>query len=513
MAIANAATIDATLPAPALDRMRATLGADAVVIDSAALAGYRDPGSLAGPDAARPAAAVMPSSVDHVRRLLAIAAEYRLALWPLVGAGRFYAPAGEAATTVVVDPKRMARVIEVNEEFAYALVEPGVTYAALHERLRDGKPPLWLDCASMATGSMADDFINRSFGYTPYNDHVIMQCGLEAVMPDGSVVRTGMGAMPRSSSWQLFKYGYGPVTDGSFTQSAFGIVTKVGVWLMPAPPACKPFMITVPREDDLHRLIETLKPLKIAMAIPSTVVVSHVLCDAVLAAPRAKYFSGAGPMPAGEVHKIAGDLKRGVWNLYGALYGLPVGIDAAWKIVDGAFRAIPNARVYSADDRKGDAIFEYRAQLICGIPAISASGPNLWMGGGHAELAQAAPLTGDDAARAFQIVQRVANAHGLDYPSAFIATWRSALVSGTVAFDPKSADERKRARDCAGAIVAEMASAGYGTVNAPAELAAAAAATYSAHGGALWNVHRKLKAELDPHGVVASPLPLGRHQA
>ena len=214
-------------------------------------------------------------------------------------------------------------------------------------------------------------------------------------------------------------------------------------------------------------------------------------------------------MPAAAVQKLAGDLNRGVWNLYGALYGLPVGIDAAWKVISGAFGGIQGARVYSADDRKGDAIFEYRAQLMCGVPATSPSGAGNWMGGGRAELAQAAPLTGDDAMRAVQIVQRVAQAHGFDYPSAFIATWRSALFSGAVAFDPKSNDDRKRANDCANAIITEMAAAGYGTVGAPPELAEAAAATYSAHGGTLWQVHRKLKAELDPHGVIASPLPLG----
>jgi 4-cresol dehydrogenase (hydroxylating) len=335
-----------------------------------------------------------------------------------------------------------------------------------------------------------------------------MQCGMEAVMPDGSVVRTGMGAMPRSSSWQLFKYGYGPHTDGSFTQSSFGIPTKVGVWLMPAPPACKPFMISVPREDDLHRLMETLKPLKIAMVIPNAVVVSHVLCDAALAAPRAKYYSGGGPMPASAVQKLASDSNRGVWNLYGALYGLPVGIEAGWKVIQGAFSKIPNAKLYSAADRKGDPVFEYRAQLMCGVPAVSPAAVRDWMGGGHAELSQAVPLTGDDSARAFAIAQRVAQAHGLDYPLAFVATWRSALASGTVAFDPKSADDRKRTRDCAEAIVAETASTGYGTVSAASELAATVAATYGAHNGALWKVHRKLKAELDPHGVIASPLPL-----
>jgi len=509
---ATAATLTPHL-APAVDRMRAALGAEAVITDPAALSAYLDRGSLTGSDAALPAAAVMPSSVEHIRQLLAIAERYRLALWPIVGSGRFAAPHDRAAGIVVVDQKRMNRILEINEDFAYALIEPAVTYSQLHHRLHGGKPQLWLDCASLATGSPADDFVKRSFGCTPYGDHVMMQCGMEVVLPDRSVVRTGMGAMPKSSSWQLFKYGYGPYADGSFTQSGLGIVTKVGVWLMPAPPACKPFMITIPREDDLHQLIETLKPLKVTMAIPNTVVVAHVLCDAALAGPRDKYYSGSGVLPASAVQKIASDLKRGVWNVYGALYGLPVGIEAGWKVIEAAFRKIPGAGFYTAENRKDDAIFDYRAQLMSGVPTSSGFGPALWMGGGHAELSQVAPLTGADAVRSFQTVQRVARAHGFDYPSSFVATWRSALVSGTVAFNPASANDRKRAGECAAAMVTEMANTGYGTVDAPAELAEAVAATYSAHKGALWEVHRKLKVEFDPHGVVASALPFGPPRA
>lgn len=31
----------------------------------------------------------------------------------------------------------------------------------------------------------------------------------------------------------MFKWGYGPYVDGLFTQSNFGVVTKMGLWLMP----------------------------------------------------------------------------------------------------------------------------------------------------------------------------------------------------------------------------------------------------------------------------------------
>ncbi|MGH7905524.1 MAG: FAD-binding oxidoreductase, partial [Candidatus Binataceae bacterium] len=390
----------------------------------------------------------------------------------------------------------------------YALVEPGVTYAQLHEHLKSGKPRLWLDCASSPTTPLVSDTLARSFGYTPYGDHVMMQCGMEVVLPDGSLVRTGMGAMPKSSSWQLFKYGYGPYSDGSFTQSSLGIVTKMGIWLMPAPPVAKPFMITVPHEADLHQVMEILKPLKVTMAIPNTVVVAHILNDAALAAPRSKYFSGAGRVTAGAQEKIAADLNRGVWNIYGALYGLPPGVNATWKFIQASFQPIAGVKFYSDDDRKGDIVWEYRAQLMRGAPANPPSHLAAWNGGGHAELAQAAPITGDDAVKTFQIAQKTFQAHRLDYLGSFSGLWRSILASNTIAFDPASADQRVRARDCANALIHAMASAGYGAVSASPELHSAAAATYSADNGALWRVHGRLKNEFDPSGVIAPGIPV-----
>lgn len=34
-----------------------------------------------------------------------------------------------------------------------------------------------------------------------------MHCGMEVVLPSGEVLRTGMGALPNSNTWQTFQYG------------------------------------------------------------------------------------------------------------------------------------------------------------------------------------------------------------------------------------------------------------------------------------------------------------------
>jgi 4-cresol dehydrogenase (hydroxylating) len=269
-------------------------------------------------------------------------------------------------------------------------------------------------------------------------------------------------------------------------------------------------MITIPREEDLHAAIDILKPLKITMLIPNTVVVSHLLDDAALSAPRSKYYSGDGPISVSAAAKIAADTNRGMWNIYGALYGIPPGIAVGWKVIRDAFSKIPKAGFYTNENRKDDPVFAYRSQLMCGVPAVPPSTPRQWKAGGHAEISQVIPLTGAHAARAFDLAKGIAREHKFDYPCALQATWRSAFLAGSIPFDPNSADDRKRAQACAKAIVEQMAKSGYGTVAAPAEIAQVAASTYSAHNGAFWNMHRKLKAEFDPRDVLASPFPLSK---
>ena len=46
-----------------------------------------------------------------------------------------------------------------------------------------------------------------------------------------------MGALPGAKTWQQYKSGFGPWIDGMFSQSNFGVVTKMGFWLMPEPEA------------------------------------------------------------------------------------------------------------------------------------------------------------------------------------------------------------------------------------------------------------------------------------
>src|SRR5439155_21368277 len=134
--------------------------------------------------------------------------------------------------------------------------------------------------------------LDHGFGYTPYGDHVAAQCGLEVVLANGDVLRTGMGALKDSRTWQAHRRSFGPNADGLFMQSNFGIVTKMGVWLFPEPERFVSCQATLEHERDLAPLIETLRPFVLGGTIPNVPLIGNVLGAGMWGKTRADWFTG-----------------------------------------------------------------------------------------------------------------------------------------------------------------------------------------------------------------------------
>jgi FAD/FMN-containing dehydrogenase len=106
--------------------------------------------------------------------------------------------------TVILDLHKMNKIIEINEEYAYAIVEPGVTFIDLHEEIQRRKLNLWLSVPAIGWGSVIGNTLERGIGYTPEAAHYKQQCGMEVVLPDGDLLRTGMGVVEDSKVWPLY---------------------------------------------------------------------------------------------------------------------------------------------------------------------------------------------------------------------------------------------------------------------------------------------------------------------
>jgi len=176
-----------------------------------------DPFHILDQDSFIASSVICPGGTEDVQQILKAVNKHHLPLWP-VSIGRNFEYGGAAPRVrgaVIVDlGKRMNKILEINEPGAFALVEPGVTFQMLYDEIKNRGLPFTVDVPDLGGGSVLGNTVERGVGYTPYGDHFMIHCGMEVVLPNGEVVRTGMGAMPdprqhhgSANTWQLFPYG------------------------------------------------------------------------------------------------------------------------------------------------------------------------------------------------------------------------------------------------------------------------------------------------------------------
>ena len=199
-----------------------------------------------------PAGVIYPASTADVQAIVRAANKHKVPLYP-ISTGSNIGLGTRSATTagqVVVDlGRRMNRILDIDEKLAFAVVEPGVSYQMLHDELVRRGNRLMLDVTSgPPQGGMIGNALDKGAGYSPYFDHFGFSCGLEIVLGNGDVLRTGDGSIESKDlvNWHTSKYSFGPILDGLFAQSNYGIVTRMGLWLMPRPPAVRSFHFAFP---------------------------------------------------------------------------------------------------------------------------------------------------------------------------------------------------------------------------------------------------------------------------
>lgn len=490
----------------AVTAFRAAVGDKWVLTDEATdLAAYQDPCAIFEADHFAPSAAILPGSVQEVQQVVQIANKVGVPLSP-ISTGRNLGYGGAAPRlpgAVVLDLKRMNQILEVDEKFGYAVVEPGVTYFDLHGYLQRRGIDFWVDVPDLGWGSVLGNTLERGVGYTPYGDHLSSQCGLEVVLANGELLRTGMGALPGSKTTHLFRYGYGPLYDAMFTQSNFGIVTKMGMWLLPAPPAYRAYLITLPREEDLGEFVEILRPLRMSQTIANVPTLRNLLLDAAAVAPRSSYYDGDGPIPDSVIRKIMTDQRIGMWNFYGAMYGTPSQIDAQETMIRDSFAAIRGAK-FHLEDNHDSPVLATRAKIMAGQPNLETAAVLQWLdNGGHIDFAPVSPATGADALKQYEMVRDRAHEFGKDYLGTFIVGRREMHHICLMMFNTMDPLDKMKTYQLCNLLIQEAAREGYGAYRAHPALMDQVAATFSYNDRALLRLSEKIKDAIDPAGILA----------
>jgi 4-cresol dehydrogenase (hydroxylating) len=317
-----------------LEDLRAVSGAAHVFADEPARALHS---RTTEPESRLCRAVVYPGSAEEVQAIVRIAARHGIPVWPFSRGNNWGYGTKNALErgAIILVLERMNRILEVNDELAYAVVEPGVTQQQLHERLAGEHPRLMADCTdSTPQGSVLGNAVERGYGYTPYGDHFAHLCGLEVVLPSGELVRTG-GAAESCPTWNTHKWGSGPALDGLFSQGNFGVVVKGGIWLHPKPAKVVLFTLDVNRPDRLPAAVDGLRELALAGTVRCHVHMANAFQTlSLLQKYPADLLARGTRIPDDRFVALKGQCGLPEWTAVGGLYGTAAQVRASRRQVE-----------------------------------------------------------------------------------------------------------------------------------------------------------------------------------
>jgi 4-cresol dehydrogenase (hydroxylating) len=496
------------LPDAALRRLRDALGDDAVHVDEAQRDEYRDPYWYQGDRSYDSSAVLYPSTTEQVQEIVRIAGAHGVPLWTS-SQGRnngYGGPSGRVRGSVLISFRRMNRVLEVNHDLAYAVVEPGVRWFDLYDHLQaTGNDDLLVSITDIGWGSVIGNSLDNGVTYQPLGSDFMAPTGMEVVLADGSLLRTGMGAIPDSPASFVYKRGLGPTLDPLFIQSNFGIVTKMGYWLMPKPEAYAPLMLTIPRNDQLAQAVDIIRQLRMEGALRGVPSFYNIVALAWQIPSLGEYIGGKGILPDAELDRMAREANLGRWVMRAAVWGNADVVAAhvkrikeRWSEIEGS--RVDHPRTWTRDEW---GPFEFLPDKIqAGVPSLDMAElvPD---GIGHIGFSPVIPLLGSEVAKVERMftesIERLQN-DNLS-AGALVLNDRSVVFIANLNLVLSDEAQVKRSFDTAREMIRQFGAAGYGEYRAHIDLMDLAAEQYSCGDHAYRRFVEKIKDAVDPQGI------------
>ncbi|EIZ79128.1 p-cresol methylhydroxylase subunit [Novosphingobium sp. Rr 2-17] len=469
-------------------------------------------------------AAVAPETVEQVQQVVRIANKYGIALYTF-STGRNLGYGGASPSQigcVIVDLKRMNKVLEVNEEQAYVVVEPGLNFMELYRYFEEHDHPFMIATPEPGWGSPVGNALDHGISFV-VGDNFATARGMEVVLANGEVLRTGMGALPDPHLWHSFPYGFGPYLNGLFSQSNFGIVTKMGFSLARKPEVQAQFTVSSGKSDDLKPMIATIQAMRNEGLLYLTSVSSPI---------RSPMGPPGKPMPEGSRRAIGLLARRdggsaSEWDELGREANLPVSVvtgslrgparivEATLEYAKEQFAKIPGAQFHL------DWSYKFPLDLETMVPELRPQFgvPSLWpfsslaMGDTRHGMYFFSPVcqaTADDLFALKQTIREVVLDHADEatrgpflswalcnsvYPKAFIFTFPIVITD--------DAATNKKNRDLFTKLVETCAAKGWGEYRGHIAFQSEVMDQYSHNNHVLRRFCETLKDAVDPNGILA----------
>ncbi len=184
---------------------------------------------------------VRPRTIEEIQKILTFinSASHKHPIHIRCSSTSYWGGGVPTKGSIVLDLSRMNEIIEINEDTQCVTVEPGITFGELHTALeqkgyRIGESPesAYSACVGGHIASMGTGLGQYIFGNQ--GDQVT---GLNVVLPNGSLLTTGSGALeniPKFTKWM-----FGPDLSGLFigSEGILGVIVEVTLKLYTLPQA------------------------------------------------------------------------------------------------------------------------------------------------------------------------------------------------------------------------------------------------------------------------------------
>jgi len=200
-----------------------------------------------------PDAAVLPTSTEEVARVMSYAHRHHIPVTPRGAGSGLSGGATPVKGGIVVDTKRLNRILEIDRANMTASVEGGVVLQNFHRAVEERGlfyPP---DPQSMSVCTIGGNVATRAGGprgvkYGTTGNYVT---GLEVVLPDGSIIKTGGKFVKQSVGYDLTH-----LMTGS--EGTLGIITGVNVRLLTLPPSTRTMVVVCETLDQAAEIVSEI---------------------------------------------------------------------------------------------------------------------------------------------------------------------------------------------------------------------------------------------------------------
>ena len=180
---------------------------------------------------AAPLCVVTPTAADEVQSLVRFANAERVPVVPFGGGSGLMGGALTIRPGIVLDMRRMDRIVEIDREARFVRAQAGVILETLDKALNQAGCILGHDPWTVPVATVGGAISTNSVGYRAglYGSMGEQVLGLEAVLPDGEILRTRAVA----------KHSAGIRLDSLLIggEGCFGVITEATVRIFPEPEA------------------------------------------------------------------------------------------------------------------------------------------------------------------------------------------------------------------------------------------------------------------------------------